>query len=316
MNNRIPVFILTGFLGSGKTTVLKRMLTHEKGLGKNPALILNELGSENVEKELFEDESMIEMLNGCICCTIQDDMKSELVQLLNMRQDVDVLLIEGTGIANPREIVEALTHPDLIDQVDIQSVIGLVDASRYLEYQSIFQSSKEIRVMLKQQVTSSTLIIMNKMDLLDDKKMKKVIAKVEDIKRKDAPIAFSTFGDVATEVLFAKRFQTETINLKENTHHHHHHSHPFQALKISGFEAVSKGKFKSWLNGQEQSLVRAKGYVRFQEDDTLYSFQYASGQLQLIPLESNSETCMILIGSDLDQNALTSSFDQFVRQIH
>ncbi len=292
------------------------MLNHEKKVGKNPALILNELGSENVEKELFENESMIEMLNGCICCTIQEDLKTELAQLLRTRQDLNVLLIEGTGIANPGDIVEALTHPDLIDLVEIQSVIGLVDASRYLEYQSLFQSSKEIRVMLKQQIASSTLIIVNKIDLLDDKKLNKVIAKIEDIKLKDAPMVFTTFGDVTTEVVFAKRFLTEALDIKDKKHHHDHHSHPFQAVKISGFEAVSKGKFKNWLNDQSHSLIRAKGYICFQKDDTLFSFQYASGQLHVTPIESNKETCMILIGTDLDQKTLISSFDQFVRQIH
>lgn len=314
MNEKIPVFILTGFLGSGKTTVLKKMLNHERKMGKKPALILNELGSENVEKEIFEDVSMIEMLNGCICCTIKEDMKTELAQLLEMRKDLDVLLIEGTGIANPGEIIEALTHPDLIDRVEIQSVIGLVDASRYLEYQSMFQSSKEIRVMLKQQITASTLILINKTDLLNDKKMKKVTEKINDIKLKEAPMIFAKFGNVDTETLFAKRFSTDAINIGREVNHHHH-SHPFQALKISGVENVSKRKFESWLNEHKQSLLRAKGYIRFQEDETLFSFQYASGQLHITPIESNQEPCLILIGTNLDQEALITSYDHFVRQI-
>jgi G3E family GTPase len=319
MNKRIPVFILTGFLGSGKTTVLKKMLHHEKTLGRNPALLLNELGSENVEKELFADESMIELLNGCICCTIQEDMRLELERFLQENSDIDVLLIEGTGIANPAEIVEALTHPALIDKVEIQSVIGLVDASRYLEYQSLFQSSKEIRTMLKQQITSSTLIIVNKIDLLDEKKLKKVTNKIEELKVNNVPIVFSTFGEVNTELLFTKRFLSAIFHIKNDAahhHHHHHHSHPFQAINLSGFDHVDKAKFKKWLKSQGPSFLRAKGYVRFEDDDRLYSFQFASGQLSVEPIEANEKSCLILIGTDLNQDHLIESFNQLVKQIN
>ncbi|MDT8859847.1 GTP-binding protein [Alkalihalobacillus sp. MEB130] len=319
--NRIPVYLLTGFLGSGKTTVLKRMLQALKKQGKQPALIMNELGSENVEKEQFEDESMIELLNGCICCTIQDDMRNELSKFLELNNRVDVLLIEGTGIANPAEIVEVLTHPDIIDQVTIESIIGMIDASRYLEYQSLFQSSKEIRTMLKQQVTSSTLLVVNKTDAIDQKKLKKVTTKIEEIKMKNTPIVFAEYGDVPLDMLFEKRFKTDTIHVqpgKQTEHHHHHHHydhHSFQAIKLEGIEALDQDSFKKWLKSQGPELLRAKGYIVFQEDSQVFSFQYASNQLELQPIETNKGTCIILIGTRLNQDQIEQTFQEFVRQI-
>ncbi|GAE36845.1 CobW family GTP-binding protein [Halalkalibacter akibai] len=315
MNKRIPIFVLTGFLGSGKTTVLQKMLSYIKQQGQKPALILNELGSENVEKELFQVESMIEMLNGCICCTIQDDMRVELERFLQTNADIDVLLIEGTGIANPAEIIEALTHPNLMEQVEIQSVIGLVDASRFLEYQSIFQSSKEIRTMLKQQVTSSTLIVINKIDLLENKKLNKVTAKINESKTENVPIIYSSFGNVDEQLLFQRRFFQNTVNLKEEVHHHHHHhSHPFQAVKIVGIESIDRKKFERWL--KNQSLLRAKGYVLFEGQQQLFSFQFSSGQLHVTSIETNVSPCFIFIGNDIDENKLIHSFEKEVMQIH
>ncbi|MFC0473383.1 CobW family GTP-binding protein [Halalkalibacter kiskunsagensis] len=309
MLKRIPVYILTGFLGSGKTTILKRMLHHVKVSGQKPALMLNELGSENVEKELFNDEAMIELLNGCICCTIQDDMRVEIDKLLKSREDIDVLLIEGTGIANPAEIIEALTHPDVIDKVEIQSVIGLVDASRYLEYQSMFQSSKEIRTMLKQQITTSTLLVVNKIDLLDEKKRLKVTSKLEVLKGMNVPMVFAQYGEVDSELLFERRFFTNALHMQDNPemHHHVHHSHPFQAIKIEGLEEIDKMSFEKWLKGQSQSLLRAKGYIRFKGSSQLFSFQFASNQLEVIPIESSKSSCIILIGAKLDDKQLMQS---------
>jgi G3E family GTPase len=112
---------------------------------------------------------MVELLNGCICCSIQDDLKQTLDQFV--KNPVDTLLIEGTGVANPNEIIEAIANPSYIDQFELRSIISLVDASNYLDYQSIFSSSKEIRTLLKEQLTCATLIILNKTDLISEKKL-------------------------------------------------------------------------------------------------------------------------------------------------
>lgn len=160
-NKKIPVYILTGFLGSGKTTLLRRLLEMCDNRGWNPGVILNELGEINVEKDLFEHKHMLELLNGCICCTIKDGLTRELSHFLKstdgQQQKLDMLFIEGTGVANPLEIVEALTHPSLMDYVEIKSIISIVDASKYLNYQSRFASTKEIREILRAQILHSTI---------------------------------------------------------------------------------------------------------------------------------------------------------------
>ncbi|GAA3314589.1 hypothetical protein GCM10020331_007490 [Ectobacillus funiculus] len=136
-----------------------------------PAVILNELGSVNVESHLFQEENVFELLDGCICCSIQDDLKVTLTTLLetHAQSPIDVLFIEGTGVANPLEIVEVISSPSLVHFFEIQSVISVIDASSYLEDQSIF-TLKTVRDLLKKnQIKGATSVVLNKVDLVNEK---------------------------------------------------------------------------------------------------------------------------------------------------
>lgn len=202
----IPLYIISGFLGSGKTTLLLHMLKECQNKNLKPAIILNELGEENVEKEDFQQQQLIALLNGCICCTIQEDLTKELEQLLSRTTEVpDLIIIEGTGVANPLEIVEAVTQPQLLDKVELQAIISLIDASKFLEYQSIFSSTKEIRTILKDQLIHASLLILNKIDLISKKELQKVKQKIEKSLPTPIPMLESSMANVAIEQIFQPR---------------------------------------------------------------------------------------------------------------
>ncbi|QEL82924.1 hypothetical protein DN407_31255 (plasmid) [Bacillus sp. JAS24-2] len=112
----------------------------------------------------------MELLNECICCTIQEDLRTTLTTLLyaHSKNPIDILFIEGTDVSNPLEIVEAIVSPPLLHSFDIQSIISLISANNYLEKQSIF-SFKSVRELLKYQITSATMVIINKVDLINKK---------------------------------------------------------------------------------------------------------------------------------------------------
>ncbi|WP_026675041.1 CobW family GTP-binding protein [Alkalihalobacterium bogoriense] len=308
-SKRIPVYLLTGFLGSGKTTVLLRMLEEMKQNGKKPAVILNELGEVNVEKSLFGQQSVMELLNGCICCTIQDDLKNELSAFLETQPDIDMIIIEGTGIANPKEVVEALTHPVLFEKVELYSIISLVDASKYLEYQSLFSSSKEIRTILKQQVSSCSLLVLNKLDLINEKLKTKVRKKLSETVEENKIIETS-HGEVPLEELLKKRMESVTVSARHDHHHHHHHHDTplFQALKIEDIPVVNKTLFEKWLKSLPNEVIRAKGVIDIEKQGR-FSFQYSSGQFQLHGNEvHDEETCIIIIGPSLHVTNIQQSF--------
>lgn len=331
MSQKIPVYIITGFLGSGKTTVLKKILTHLHQTNKKPAVVLNEIGETNVEQDLFEKEKVLEMLSGCICCTIQEDFTNELqLFLTNIRgeEKPDVLLIEGTGVANPMEIIDALTNPTLINDLDLYSVISLIDGSKFLEYGSIFSSSKEVRTVLTSQVTISSLIVVNKTDLMTEKQRKKVLAKIEATKKEGVPVVEATYGEIDMQQLLERRvgiYRTELEKKKTcgcSTHHHDHscenhqhdHHHTFQAIKFEIGKPINRPIFEKWLKQLPPTIVRGKGIVQLDETVGYFQFQIASGELKLARLKDKPtvEPCLILIGVGMNTSELISSFQRSV----
>ena len=209
---KIPVYIISGFLGSGKTTVLLNMIKECERNQKSPGIILNELGEVNVEGDLFKNQLVKELLNGCICCTIQDDLKETLHQFTEeiQRNNIDVLFIEGTGVANPQEIEEALMSPEFLDYFELNSIISLVDASHYLEYQSYFSSTPEVRKLLKEQISSATMVLLNKTDLVKGKSLTKIEQKIKENVKSAVPNFKTTFGDISIKELFLKRYYVHT----------------------------------------------------------------------------------------------------------
>ncbi|MGD6992527.1 CobW family GTP-binding protein [Sutcliffiella horikoshii] len=303
MSKKVPVYVISGFLGSGKTTVLLHMLEHFKDEGLKLGIILNELGDENVENHLFQGERVVELLNGCICCTIQDDLKSTLDQYVG--EKVDVLIIEGTGVANPLEIKDVLLTPLYMEHFELQSMISLVDASHYLEYQSFFNSSKEIRGLLKEQVTSAHLLVLNKMDLVSEKELIKVESKLADELEDHVPVYRTSYGEVPLEILLEKRMQMREVRVDQHGkgagHDHHHHHHHIEAVKVAFSEPVNRVVLEKQLKKLSKQVVRSKGIVRLDETPGLYEFQYAASTLVLNKIEKTDvEPSIILIGKEID----------------
>ncbi|MFF2753612.1 CobW family GTP-binding protein [Psychrobacillus sp. NPDC058041] len=314
---KIPVFILSGFLGSGKTTVLLNMLQSCKEKGQHPGIILNELGEENVEGHLFEDKKVVELLNGCICCTIQDDLKDTLDKLITEMDSnpLDVLFIEGTGVANPLEIQEALLSKPYIDQFEIMSIITVLDASHYLEYQSVFSSSAEVRKLMKEQMICGSILLLNKTDLITSEQLDKVIHKIMKISGNEKEIMKCTHGQVDTDMLFKKRYQSILISKQhsDTVHDHHHHS-TVQAMKVEDFPSLQQKAFEKWLSQLPNNVLRGKGFVEIKGFEQLYSFQYASKKTTFTPVPSslNKKPIVILIGVGLDNEQMNNHCKQLL----
>ncbi|WP_175637783.1 CobW family GTP-binding protein [Metabacillus schmidteae] len=306
MSKPIKVYLLSGFLGSGKTTVLKRMVKELKNRNKKLGIILNELGDTNVEQHLFKDEQAYELLNGCICCSIQEDLKSTLNQFI--LSPVDVLLIEGTGIANPQEILDALSSPEYIDHFQLTSLISIVDASHFLDYHSFFSSSKEIRQLLKEQISHASLLIVNKTDLVSPKKLEKVMAKTKELAGDQTKIILSAFGEVSLDVLLEARVLTVEIDQQTNPPSHHS---SIKAIKIIDLPLINRKAFVAWLKELSAEIIRGKGYVQFEDDRHLYSFQFASKKVHFEKIEdvTTEKPIIILIGDQLDPSTIRASFD-------
>ncbi|WP_411551693.1 GTP-binding protein [Paenibacillus lautus] len=207
-NNRIPVTVLSGYLGSGKTTVLNHVLHNREGL--KVAVIVNDMSEVNIDADLVRgegslsrtDEKLVEMSNGCICCTLREDLVQE-VQKLAQANRFDYILIESTGISEPVPVAQTFVYPDevsgvqLSDLARLDCMVTVVDANRFWKDFSSGQSlldrkealgeedTREVVDLLIDQVETCDVLLLNKCDLVSEDEL----AKVEGILRKLQPSA-------------------------------------------------------------------------------------------------------------------------------
>lgn len=304
---KINVYLINGFLGSGKTTTLLKCMEYFKGENKKYAIILNELGETNIEKHLFKDESLYELLNGCVCCSIKEDLRTTLDELAETlhKENIEVVLLEGTGVANPSEIMETFNEKAYREVFHVAESICLIDSLHFTEYTSIFSSSKEVRQLQKEQIENGTVLVLNKIDQLSSKQS---IEKVEKRIRKlnaDAPLLYSKYGNGVMEYLKKQSLNNSEKNeaiVSDHHHHHHHHHHHIKAMKLVQTTAMTKRELRAFLKSNQDKLLRAKGTIKNSEDQSWYHFQYASGLLEwqkAVEYLPNRKGEIILIGEEL-----------------
>ena len=226
----IPATILTGFLGSGKTTLLKRVL-HESH-GEKIAVIENEFGEENIDSDLLVTESkeqILQMSNGCVCCTIREDLRDTLRLLAAKKRkgllDFERVVIETTGLADPGPVVQTFFMDDEIaESYMVDSVITLVDAKHA-------NGQLDTRQEARRQVGFADQIFLSKTDLVSEQDKDALIHRLRHMNPR-APIRAVHFGEVPLkEVLDLRGFnlndklEVDPELLKEDEHGHHDHDH-------------------------------------------------------------------------------------------
>ncbi|WP_160911684.1 GTP-binding protein [Halobacillus litoralis] len=314
----IPTYMISGFLGSGKTTVLLKLIEECERKNQRVGVILNELGEVNIEKPLFQKQNVKELLNGCICCTIKKDLETTLDELIEeaQRNKLDLLIIEGTGVSNPLEVKKVLENPVYSSHFRLYSMISLIDSSTFLEYQSVFSSTADIRKLLEEQMTSADVILLNKQDLTKEKTLNKTIRKIKGLAGDSVPIFQTTYGRVPLEELWKRRIDHSTsthssTEMREEAAHSHHHS-GLQAIKIAPVPMVKKQELEHWLSHLPKTVLRGKGVVNLAGHEGLYSFQYSSNTLEFekIQQQAGIHPAIILIGDRIQRTELLNSFNR------
>ena len=228
----IPATILTGFLGAGKTTLLKRVLTEAHG--QKIAVIENEFGEENIDTDILvsdTNEQIIQMSNGCVCCTIREDLRTTLSDLAAKRRkgelDFERVVIETTGLADPGPVAQTFFMDDEIaESYLLDSVLTLVDA-KHAEEQ--LNSRQEARM----QVGFADQIFVSKADLVEPAAVEALIHRVKHMNPR-APIQTAHFGEVPLSKIFDLRgfnlnakleIDPDFLKADDHGHHHHHHDH-------------------------------------------------------------------------------------------
>lgn len=303
MKKQIPIYLINGFLGSGKTTTLIKCIEYFKNENKIVALILNGLGNKNLEEHLFIDESLYELLNGCICCSIQEDLKKVLEEIVQLtkRDRIDVILIEGTGVANPGEILDLFHSKPYVNYFKIAQSICIVDGKQLPSYLSIFNSTKEIRELQKDQIKHASVIVINKLDLLRSKseidKVEKLILKYN----KEAKMVKTSFGRNIQDILM----NTANISISKSEGEVRNVHREITAVKISSLMNISRSDIKSIINDHKSKIIRAKGTIWDREENKWLHFQYSSGPIvweELPKRLGKKEGEIILIGTGIKRD--------------
>ena len=319
---KIPVTVITGFLGAGKTTLVNHVLT--QSTGANIGVIVNEFGEVGIDGELIvaDEEALIEIRNGCICCTVRTDLVAGVNVLLERSDSkLDRLIIETSGLADPAPVLQTfLADTDLLTRVELESVVTLVDAANFQR-----QIDDDIA---REQIAFADLIVLNKVDLLDTDEIATLERDLRAI-NPAATIIRTNNSEVAVETLLGvQRFSLPNLLAVEpgilEGEHDHEHDDSVTSCAVETSNALDPDRFNRWVNQlvqrQGQYIMRMKGVLNFHGEARQFYFHSVHMLLDAKPgrrwqSAEARQSRFVFIGRHLDRAVLQRGFLDCVHEI-
>ncbi|MFM6243628.1 MAG: CobW family GTP-binding protein [Dolichospermum sp.] len=322
----LPVTIITGFLGSGKTTLLNHILTNQQGV--KTAVLVNEFGEIGIDNELIvsTDQNIVELSNGCICCTINNDLVDAVYKVLAREEKLDYLVVETTGLADPLPVAMTFLASELRDLTRLDSIITVVDAANYSL--DLFNSEAALS-----QITYGDVIILNKTDLVDENTLQELEKKINNIKE-GSRIIRTTKSQVSLPLIMSvglfesdKYFDSHSkkhddhshCEHEDHEHHNHDHSHHlendgFTSISFQSDQPFSIRRFQYFLDNQlPTNVFRAKGIMWFQESPQRHIFHLCGKRFTIDDdqwkNENKKQNQLVLIGQNLDSETLLQQLE-------
>ena len=245
MPAKIPATVVTGFLGAGKTTLIRHMLQNAEG--KKIALIINEFGDLGVDGDILKgcgdevctEDDIVELSNGCICCTVADDFIPTMEQLLARADKPDHIVIETSGLALPQPLVRAFNWPDIVTKVTVDGVVTVVDGRAVTDGQFAhnvaavdaqraqdenLDHETPLSELFEDQIACADMIVVNKADLLSDDETDRLTRKLKSESRDGVQVVKAAMGALPIDVLLGQGIGAEAdLDARHEVHHHHHH---------------------------------------------------------------------------------------------
>jgi len=332
----LPVTIITGFLGSGKTTLLNHILTNQQGL--KTAVLVNEFGEIGIDNELIvtTDENMVELNNGCICCTINNDLAEAVYKVLEREDQVDYLVVETTGLADPLPVALTFLGTELRDLTRLDSIVTVVDCANFSL--DLFNSEAAYS-----QIAYGDIILLNKVDLVDEGDVDALEVRIREIKS-GARILRTTNSQVPLPLilsvgLFESDKYFDAASESHHDHHDHDHDHDhhdhdcshdhhdhaehhhsnhlendgFTSLSFESDKPFAIRQFQYFLDNQlPASVFRAKGILWFDESPHRHIFHLSGKRFTMEDSEwkGSQKNQLVLIGQDLEHDKLRSQLQK------
>ncbi len=293
--DRPQLIILTGFLGSGKTTFLKHFIEYHTQNNRFVAVIQNEIGEKGLDSHLLEDSfGVVEVDEGCVCCSLSGQLKKGIYQV-KKAYNPDVVILETTGLANPFNLLNEID--EIQDLVRFDSITTVVDAL------NVRKSMKESNIV-SEQIKAADIIVLNKVDLVEEVELKSVRKLIKSINGKALEID-SVKGDINPALLYV--VDKDQISLSPSLHYHCNHMHEaLGSIKRDLLCTPFYASFDTFIKNLPEGVFRCKGKVAFRDKDGIYVVQYVNGRYELEEAQKSakSDCYLVFIGKNECLNKL------------
>jgi len=341
MAAKLPVTVITGFLGSGKTTLIRNLLQNNQG--RRIAVLVNEFGELGIDGELLrscgvcpEDEdtssNIVELTNGCLCCTVQEEFLPTMQELLKRRDSLDCILIETSGLALPKPLVKAFRWPEIRNAATVDAVITVVDCEAVSEGR--FASNPEaveaerkadpnlehetpLQELFEDQLACADLVVLNKTDLVDATKQAEVVELIQQELPRSVKIVPSNNSQLDPDVILGFQAAVED-NLDDRPSHHdteedHDHDDEITSTHLILEQAFDPETLKNQLTSlvQQQEIYRIKGFVSVPNKEMRLVLQGVGTRFEQFydrPWQQSEprQTRLVFIGRALDRAKIQS----------
>jgi cobalamin biosynthesis protein CobW len=340
--HKIPVTVITGFLGAGKTTLVRHLLQNNQG--RKIAVLVNEFGEVGIDGDLLRDcqiceedgdpnNNIIELTNGCLCCTVQEEFYPTMQQLLTRRDSIDCIVIETSGLALPKPLVQAFNWLDIRNQATVDGVVTVVDCEAIakgnlvgditaLEAQRKADPNLEhetpIEELFADQLACADLVLLTKTDLINDSNLTRVKGWLEQKLRSGVKVIPCHNGEINSDVLLGFNAAVEDDLDSRPSHHDREEDHDHDD-DINSFQLIIEDplnpqtlikKLKSLV--QTQEIYRIKGFVNVENKPMRMVLQGVGDRFDYFydrfwkPAEKR-ETKLVFIGHFLDESKIAKN---------
>lgn len=311
----MPIMAIVGFLGAGKTTLLNHILTENQGL--KIGVIVNDFGDINIDAMLVarQTDQELELSNGCICCSLEGSSLDDAIgQLAHAGSTIDYIVIEASGLAEPRELLRLL-ESSKNEYARFDSMVAVIDATNVL-------STEEKHPGFHEQLALSDVLILNKIDLLKPAQLKKVRDYLGFI-NEHARLLEAENGRVDTRLLLepeSPRTPTsgEQLALSDDNHASHLH-HTYSSVSFTSTKPLDPKKWDDFIGALPREIYRAKGFIYFGMKglEQKYGFQLVGNRHDMKIDEwrgAPPKTELVFIGNGFDEEGLRKQFDELIDQ--
>jgi G3E family GTPase len=275
MQLRTPITLVTGPLGSGKTTLLRHILATKPA---KIAIVMNEFGEIAIDTKVIEGKNVriAELGGGCVCCSLLGEFEAAVNEIIE-KVAPDLIIVETTGLAEPEALV--FNIEEALPQCRLDGVVSVIDAEMLIRFPELGHTTRL-------QIEGADILLLNKIDLVDAKQLKRLETKLREI-NSSAAIVRTVRCRIEPELLFGIERE------KKGAPRQHEHQPEFESFTFSSDKTFSRDCFERFADALPANVIRAKGFIRFGDGTQLFNF--VAGRWDLEPFESD-RTELVFIG--------------------